>query len=113
MRRSLPFLASLLAGAALLTACGGGGGGSTATAPPNAADGAKTFASAGCSGCHTLKAAGANGSVGPNLDDVKPSAATVEAKVRAGGGGMPAFKGRLSGQEIANVAAYVSENAGK
>ena len=34
-------------------------------------DGKAIFASAGCGGCHTLKAAGASGNVGPNLDDAE------------------------------------------
>ena len=33
---------------------------------------------AGCSGCHTLAAAGSNGTVGPNLDDAKPSKELVD-----------------------------------
>jgi hypothetical protein len=45
-------------------AAGGGGGGA-------APDGKKVFTS-NCGGCHTLAAAGTNGSVGPNLDDLKP-----------------------------------------
>jgi len=33
--------------------------------------------------------------------------------VRNGGGGLPAFEGRLSDAEIEAVAKYVAENAGK
>jgi cytochrome c551 len=36
--------------------------------------------------------------------------AGAEKQVTNGGGGMPAFKGQLSEEEIANVAAYVSED---
>ena len=54
-----------------------------------------------------------SGDIGPNLDDLQPDAATVEAKVRNGGGGMPAFDGRLSDAEIAAVAKYVADNAGQ
>ena len=49
-------------------AAGGGGGGATGGgggAP--AASGEEIFTSAGCSGCHTLAAAGANAKVGPDL----------------------------------------------
>jgi mono/diheme cytochrome c family protein len=74
--------------------------------------GASVFASAGCGGCHTLKAAQATGSVGPDLDQVKPSAAAVTQIVHSGGGGMPSFSGRLSDAEIAAVASYVSGAAG-
>jgi cytochrome c oxidase subunit 2 len=44
-------------------AAGGGGGGQQAAAP----DAEQLFTSAGCSGCHTLKAAGATAKVGPDL----------------------------------------------
>ena len=76
-----------------------------------AVDGKEIFA-ANCASCHTLADADANGSFGPNLDERKPDAATVEAKVKNGGGGMPAFDGQLDDAEIAAVAAYVAENAG-
>ncbi len=39
--------------------------------------------------------------------------AAVEAKVRTGGGGMTAFDGQLTDDDIANVAAYVSSVAGQ
>jgi mono/diheme cytochrome c family protein len=78
-----------------------------------AAQGKQVFASAGCGGCHTLKDAGSNGNVGPNLDQLKPDAATVAHQVTVGGGAMPAFKGRLSSTQIQAVAAYVSSVAGK
>jgi cytochrome c6 len=74
--------------------------------------GAAVFASAGCSGCHTLKAAHATGGVGPNLDQVQPSATQVSQIVQSGGGGMPSFSGKLSDAEIAAVASYVSTVAG-
>ena len=78
----------------------------------DAENGKAVFASAGCGGCHTLSDANAGGSIGPNLDDVQPSEEAVAAKVRVGGGGMPAFEGQLSDQEIQDVAAYVSSVAG-
>jgi mono/diheme cytochrome c family protein len=90
-----------------------------ATAPPpqttpgggDAAAGKAVFASAGCSGCHTLKAAGATGKVGPNLDQLHPNFKAVHDQVEHGGGAMPAFHGQLSEQQIANVAAFVSGSA--
>jgi outer membrane protein assembly factor BamB len=66
-----------------------------------------------CGSCHRLGAAGTSGSVGPNLDQLKPDAATVERQVRNGGAGMPSFEGRLSNAQIAAVANYVAQNAGK
>src|SRR5690348_3756748 len=92
-------------------ACGGGGdsksGGGGNGSQANSA-GAKVFADAGCKNCHTLKAAGANGTVGPNLDQLQPSAALVTKQVKNGGGVMPSFKGKLSPQQIKAVADYVS-----
>src|SRR6476620_4289251 len=75
--------------------------------------GKAVFTSAGCVGCHTLKDAGATGTVGPNLDQVKPSEAVVAHQVEVGGGAMPAFKGQLTPAEIQAVAAYVAGAAGK
>ena len=82
----------------------------TAAAPPKTAptSGKAVFASAGCGRCHTLAAAGTSGQVGPNLDELKPDAATVEAVVTSGSGVMPSFKGQLSQDEIKAVAAFVA-----
>jgi mono/diheme cytochrome c family protein len=86
-----------------------GGGGKPAAAP----NGKEVFASAGCGACHTLKAAGATGNVGPNLDQLKPSESAVDRQVTNGGGAMPAFKGRLTPAQITAVAKFVSSAAGK
>jgi outer membrane protein assembly factor BamB len=82
------------------------------TTGATSANGKQLFIS-NCGSCHKLNAAGTSGTVGPNLDQLKPNAATVERQVRNGGGGMPSFEGRLSTAEIAAVAKYVAENAGK
>jgi sulfite dehydrogenase len=71
------------------------------------AAGKKTFLSAGCTGCHTLKDANATGTVGPNLDQAKPDYRLATARVTNGKGAMPSFKGQLSDQQIADVASYV------
>jgi outer membrane protein assembly factor BamB len=84
----------------------------TTTTGGGAASG-KTVFTSNCGSCHTLNAAGTSGTVGPNLDQLKPDEATVERQVRNGGGGMPAFEGRLSDAQIMAVAAYVAQNAGK
>lgn len=65
-----------------------------------------------CAGCHTLADAGTTGTAGPSFDDFAPSQESVETQVRNGGGGMPAFEGRLSDEEIETVSAYVAEHAG-
>jgi cbb3-type cytochrome c oxidase subunit III len=83
------------------------GGGQTA-----APDGKQIFTS-NCASCHTLKAAGATGTVGPNLDAAKPAESKAETQVTNGGGVMPAFKGTLTPAEIKAVAKFVSSNAGK
>lgn len=69
-------------------------------------------AEAGCGNCHTLADAGTNGSVGPNLDDNPPSAELVIDRVTNGKGVMPAYDGKLTEQQIADVATYVSTVAG-
>jgi cbb3-type cytochrome c oxidase subunit III len=66
-----------------------------------------------CASCHTLKDAGATGTIGPNLDQLKPSFAKAQNQVIHGGGVMPAFKGVLTDAQIRAVAKYVSANAGK
>ena len=55
------------------------------------AGGAKVFADAGCGDCHTLAAADATGTVGPDLDQVRPDVARVVQQVTHGGGAMPSF----------------------
>lgn len=87
-------------------------GGETTDTDDAVDDGSAVFASAGCGGCHTLAAAGASGSVGPNLDDLQPDEDTIEAAVRGGRGAMPSFEGDLSDAEITAVAAYVASAAG-
>ena len=62
--------------------------------------------------CHTLSAAGSTGTVGPNLDQAKPSSDLVVQRVTLGQGGMPSFKDQLQPQQIADVAEFVSSSAG-
>jgi cytochrome c5 len=80
----------------------GGGGGDLAA-------GEEIFV-ANCGSCHTLTAAGTTGTVGPNLDDTSFDQGAVEEQVLQGGGGMPAFEGQLSEEEIQNVATFVVES---
>jgi mono/diheme cytochrome c family protein len=96
----------------------------------NVARGKKVFITvASCESCHTLKNAHAYGTLGPNLDKLKPSFKLVATTVTLGrkanpktGENMPAFsdvKGAqyapfvLTSQQIANVAKYVSTVAGR
>src|ERR1041385_3441892 len=101
---------AILVFALAASGCGGGGSKHKAAASKKT-PGAKVFASAGCSGCHTLKAANAKGQVGPNLDELKPDESTVEHQVRTGGNGMPSFSNKLSAKEIAQGAAFVSSSS--
>jgi mono/diheme cytochrome c family protein len=111
--------------ALLLGGCGGGddnGGGATSGAATTqqttssggsqSAQGKQIFTQ-NCGSCHTLADAGTNGSVGPNLDDLKPDESRVQNQVIKGGGPMPSFKGRLSDAQISAVATYVSSVAGQ
>jgi cbb3-type cytochrome c oxidase subunit III len=98
--------------AAYVAAVAGQGGASSGSPQALGTDGKKIF-STECSSCHTLKAAGATGTVGPNLDQLKPAQAIVQHQVENGGGVMPAFKGKLSPEQITAVAKFVADNAGK
>jgi cbb3-type cytochrome c oxidase subunit III len=92
---------------------GSNGYGTSASFASFGTDGAKIFKGAGCAGCHTLAAAGATGTIGPDLDQLKPPTAIVAHQVTVGGGVMPAFQGKLTAAQIQAVAKYVSSNAGK
>ncbi len=85
------------------------GGGETAAAGPNAEAGKEVFAQ-NCSVCHGATGHGGNG--GPDLRTMPKAKeqAGAEEQVTNGGGAMPAFKGRLSEEEIENVAAFVVED---
>jgi mono/diheme cytochrome c family protein len=125
-------LVLVLAALALVVAAGCGGGEETSPAPEtvegtvpaetgggedgggggegDAAAGADVYSSAGCGSCHVLADAGSTGTVGPNLDESSIDFQGAVEQIRAGGGGMPAFEGQLSDQEIADVAAYVTQS---
>jgi cbb3-type cytochrome c oxidase subunit III len=91
------------------------GSAGSSSAPPSSlgTNGEAIFKGSGCAGCHTLAAAGATGTIGPNLDQLMPNMAAVVNQVTNGGGVMPAFKGKLSPAQIQAVAKYVSSAAGK
>jgi mono/diheme cytochrome c family protein len=131
VRRSA-VIAAVLLGAVVLAGCGSQGVssptpktiiGTVSTAPSlpivpafhlkgDPKKGSSVFSSSGCGGCHTLAAAHASGTVGPNLDSLKPNYRDVTAQVTNGGGVMPSFKSKLSTQQIADVAAYVVDSTG-
>ncbi len=76
-----------------------------------AGDGASVWHGAGCGSCHTLTAAGSTGTIGPNLDQAKPSAAEVVTVVTNGAGGMPSFA-HLGWLNIDDLAVYVASATG-
>jgi Cytochrome C oxidase, cbb3-type, subunit III len=88
---------------------------------PDAADGDRDAAE-GCAradyagfqaqGRSNLAAAHSTGTVGPNLDTLKPDYRHVTAQVTNGGAAMPSFKKTLTPQQIADVAAYVVKSTG-
>ena len=96
-------------------------------APPKApgGPGAQVFANNGCGGCHTLAAAKAGGTTGPNLDEVLPgqSAAMIEesivkpnAKIAKGypANVMPGnFSTLISPTELEQLVEYLVESTSK
>jgi cytochrome c oxidase subunit II len=112
-------LAKLASGPA--PAGGGGGGGGGADAKTLFTDTAQPTP---CASCHTLADAGANGTVGPNLDEVVPkltdaeirsSIETPNAKITEGyqPNIMPEFGQSLSKEQVDALVKYLKEVAGK
>jgi cytochrome c5 len=90
------------------TGGGGGGGGASASA-----EGKQIFTQS-CGTCHTLSDAGTSGTVGPNLDELKPDKARVTNAIENGGAGTGAMPANIvTGREAEAVAEYVSSVAGK
>jgi mono/diheme cytochrome c family protein len=118
-------LALLLAALTLVLGVAACGGGEDETAAPETVEGTvateaapaegdpdkgkEIYASAGCGSCHAFEPAGSSGTVGPSLDESNVSADDAFQQIKNGGGGMPAFGDRLSDQEIADVAAFVTQ----
>jgi mono/diheme cytochrome c family protein len=112
-------ITAAVAAAIGLSACGGSEG---ISVPKDSADyrGAVLF-SQRCAGCHTLTAAGTQGSAnrnvrvqGPNLDQRTEKLSDVLFAIRNGGfsgGIMPA--NIVTGREANQVAAFVSKYAGQ
>jgi mono/diheme cytochrome c family protein len=112
-------VAAYVAAVAGLPVVGGGSetGGGTTTGEDGGGgsgedEGEAIFASNGCGSCHTLEAAGASGSIGPNLDETQPSHDLVVDRVTNGAGAMPAFADSLTEAQIAAVADYVVASTG-
>ena len=101
--------------AAYVASVAGTGGYTTPVNLATLTSGSSIFKGAGCGGCHTLKAAGSTGTVGPNLDQLAGALTLpiVVKQVTIGGAPMPAFKGTLTPAQIQAVAQYVVSVAGK
>jgi mono/diheme cytochrome c family protein len=101
------------------------GGGAEGGGAAKVAEGMQVFTSSGCGSCHTLAAAGASGTIGPDLEEVLPgkSAAFIEesivdpeAKIAPGypRGIMPTtFKASLSSSELEALVAFLTQEAVK
>ena len=63
-----------------------------------------------CASCHSLKDAGTNANIGPNLNEIRPDVGRVKNAVINGIGIMPTFSEILSEEEINAVSYYVSES---
>jgi cytochrome c oxidase subunit 2 len=91
--------------------------------------GAALFKAQGCGGCHTFKAAGTSGTVGPDLDKLaqyaktanqgslqdftQESIANPSAYIEKGyPNAMPNFGQTLSAKQIADLVAYLTQKQG-
>jgi mono/diheme cytochrome c family protein len=92
--------------------------------------GEQIFTAAGCAGCHTFAPAGSNGTIGPNLNDLKAAAAKFgkgkppEDYVRESilkpdafivpsyPNAMPSFQGRLTDQQVKALVDYLLKSSG-
>jgi mono/diheme cytochrome c family protein len=115
--RRLLLLAAASAVSIALAGCGEEG----ISSPPNERTGADIFVEH-CSGCHTLKAAGTQGSAtdvrtreykdGPNFDQRHETVNCVLYAIRNGGfSGGPMPQNIVTGDEALAVAKYVAENS--
>ena len=92
--------------------------------------GEQIFTAAGCAGCHTFAPAGSNGTIGPNLNELKTQAGNIEPGksaeeyvresiedpsafiVKGFPNAMPPFKGRLTDQQIQALIDYLLQTGG-
>jgi mono/diheme cytochrome c family protein len=95
---------------ALVTAVAGCGSGNERPDTRTLQAGRSVFVRAGCGGCHTLRAAGAHGDIGPNFNtSERLSTAQIRNQLDLGIGGMPSFRGRLTARQEAAVAAFLAD----
>jgi mono/diheme cytochrome c family protein len=97
--------------AAYVSAVAGTGAAPKPPEPGGPVDGREIFL-ANCGTCHTLADAGTSGTIGPNLDQARPTAELAVDRVTNGQGVMPSFQDTLSPEQIQAVADYVAGAAG-
>ena len=66
-----------------------------------------------CGVCHTLQAAGSDGQIGPNLDQLNAQMSQIIYAVTNGIGVMPPWEGTLTQEEIEAVAYYIFNSTNK
>ncbi len=96
------YVASVAANQQAIAQAGQQGGNASADDP-------KALFTSNCASCHTFTAAGATGTVGPNLDQSSATSEAIAEQIRNGGGGMPPFEGQLTDEQIQALAKFVFE----
>ena len=66
-----------------------------------------------CGVCHALQAAGSDGQIGPNFDQLIPTMSQIIYAVTNGIGVMQAWEGILTDEEIEAVAYYIFNSTNK
>jgi cytochrome c6 len=65
-----------------------------------------------CSVCHALSDAGAEGTIGPDLDELKPDAERIKKALQEGIGVMPSFADSLDDESMDAITAYILHATG-
>lgn len=73
--------------------------------------GGTLFGQFGCGACHTLAAARAAGTAGPNLDVLGLPGAEIAGQLTRGSIAMPSFRTRLTVAQISQLARYVAASS--
>ncbi|MGB6104024.1 MAG: cytochrome c [Pusillimonas sp.] len=65
-----------------------------------------------CAICHALQDAGAEGAIGPDLDELKPDAERIKKVMQEGMGVMPSFADTLDEESMDAIVAYIVQATG-
>ena len=63
-----------------------------------------------CGTCHALAAAGSQGAIGPNLDQLAPNADQIRKAVAQGVGAMPGYSEQLTSTEIEALVRFITDS---